>query len=38
VAEILALVGLRDIAVREEACSAAGAPECVWIADFAPPE
>jgi hypothetical protein len=36
VAEILAMVGLRDIAVREEACAVAGAPECVWIASFTP--
>jgi hypothetical protein len=38
VAEILAMVGLDGIEVREEACVVSGAPECVWIASFTPPQ
>jgi hypothetical protein len=36
VLEILAMIGLRDIAVREAACCVDGAPACTWIASFAP--
>jgi hypothetical protein len=36
VLEILTMIGLRDISVRETACCVDGAPACTWIAGFAP--
>jgi hypothetical protein len=36
VAEILAMIGLREIEVRQTTCCVDGAPVCTWIASFAP--